>query len=35
MLDESLIYYSYVTLTTVGYGDIVPVSHAARTFSAV
>lgn len=28
-----LIYYSLVTLTTVGYGDIVPVSAPARGFS--
>ena len=26
-------YYSYVTLTTVGYGDITPVSQVARTLS--
>jgi len=24
------LYYSFVTLTTMGYGDIVPVSRAAR-----
>jgi len=28
-----MIYYSFVTLTTLGYGDIVPVSHAARTLA--
>ncbi len=28
-----LIYYSFVTLTTVGYGDITPVSPPARTLS--
>ena len=28
-----LIYYSFVTMTTVGYGDITPVSAPARTFS--
>lgn len=27
------LYYSYVTLTTVGYGDITPVSQVARTLS--
>ncbi len=26
-------YYSYVTLTTVGYGDITPVTQVARTLS--
>lgn len=26
-------YYSYVTLTTVGYGDMTPVSYPARSFS--
>jgi voltage-gated potassium channel len=28
-------YYSFVTITTVGYGDILPVSHIARAFSIV
>jgi hypothetical protein len=28
-----MIYYSFVTLTTLGYGDITPVSHAARTLA--
>lgn len=27
------LYYSFVTLTTVGYGDVTPVSSAARAFS--
>lgn len=27
------IYYSFVTLTSLGYGDILPLSHLARTFS--
>jgi hypothetical protein len=27
------IYYSFVTLTTLGYGDITPVSSTARSFS--
>lgn len=36
--DESLrepvlIYYSFITLTTVGYGDITPASSAARTLT--
>ncbi|TDI16415.1 MAG: two pore domain potassium channel family protein [Acidobacteria bacterium] len=28
--DFELVYYSFVTLTTLGYGDIVPVSPSAR-----
>jgi len=28
-------YYSFVTLSTLGYGDMTPVTHAARTFSWV
>jgi hypothetical protein len=28
-----LTYYSFITLTTVGYGDVTPVSAAARTLS--
>lgn len=30
---EYFLYYSYVTLTTVGYGDILPMSTPARTLS--
>ncbi len=30
---EHFSYYSYVTLTTLGYGDITPLSHLAKTFS--
>jgi len=30
-LATSLVYYSFVTLTTVGYGDITPVHPAARS----
>lgn len=30
-----LVYYSLVTLTTVGYGDIWPVTEAARSLSAL
>jgi len=26
-------YYSFITLTTVGYGDVTPVSAPARTFA--
>jgi hypothetical protein len=32
-LPHLLTYYSFVTLTTVGYGDITPISPAARTFA--
>jgi hypothetical protein len=32
-LPRVLIYYSFVTLTTVGYGDISPVSAATRTLA--
>src|SRR6516165_10611526 len=32
-LPHVLTYYSFVTLTTVGYGDISPVSPAARTLA--
>ena len=29
----TVLYYSFVTLTSVGYGDITPVSSAARALS--
>jgi hypothetical protein len=29
------IYYSFVTMTTLGYGDIVPISRTARSISAL
>jgi hypothetical protein len=32
-LDNTLFYYSYVTLTTVGYGDVVPISNTARSIA--
>jgi hypothetical protein len=32
-LPHVLTYYSFVTLTTVGYGDISPISPATRTFA--
>lgn len=32
---ESLYYFSYMTLTTVGYGDITPLSSAARALTVV
>ena len=28
-----LTYYSFVTLTTVGYGDVTPISPVTRTFA--
>lgn len=34
-LDHDLAYYSFVTLTTVGYGDITPVTPVARTLAMV
>src|SRR5262245_46477387 len=33
MLPQVLTYFSFVTLTTVGYGDVNPVSATARTFA--
>jgi len=33
MLPQLLIYYSFITLTTVGYGDIIPVAPAARSLA--
>ncbi|MEH6551805.1 MAG: potassium channel family protein [Pseudomonadales bacterium] len=30
---RDLMYFSYITLTTVGYGDILPVSSAARSWA--
>ncbi len=32
-LQDSLFYFSFVTLTTLGYGDIVPVSPLARSLA--
>jgi Ion channel len=29
----TLVYFSFVTLSTVGYGDITPLSHPARAFA--
>ena len=31
--DSGFMYYSFITLTTVGYGDITPVTGVARSFS--
>ena len=33
-LNHTLVYFSYVTLTTVGYGDITPVHPIARALAA-
>ena len=33
VIPESWMYYSFVTLTTVGYGDITPVSSVARSLA--
>ncbi len=30
-----LFYYSYVTLLTIGYGDVVPMSHMAQTLTVL
>ncbi len=32
-IEENLFYFSFVSLTTLGYGDIVPLSPMARTLS--
>jgi hypothetical protein len=32
---SGLLYFSLITLTTVGYGDIIPVSPLARMFAAI
>jgi hypothetical protein len=34
-LRPTLTYFSFITLTTLGYGDIVPVNHPARLFVIV
>jgi hypothetical protein len=31
---QQLLYYSYVTLTTLGYGDVLPVGHVAQSVAA-
>jgi hypothetical protein len=33
--DSDLIYYSFVTITTLGYGDIVPATIHAKSFVIV
>ena len=32
---SKLMYYSFITMTTVGYGDVTPLSPAARAFAAL
>jgi len=34
-LEQVMLYFSVITLTTLGYGDILPVSEAARMLSSV
>ena len=33
--EGSLFYFSFMTLTTVGYGDIIPVANAARAATVI
>jgi hypothetical protein len=35
ILRHSLLYFSLVTLTTLGYGDVVPIARIARTLAAL
>lgn len=35
ILGATSFYFSFITLSTVGYGDIVPVSHVARMLAAL
>jgi hypothetical protein len=32
---QNLLYFSFITLTTIGYGDISPLSDAARNFAII
>lgn len=32
---QDLLYYSFITLTTVGYGDILPLSQPAKSFATL
>lgn len=32
---SDLLYFSYITLTTLGYGEIVPVTAAARSLAII
>ncbi|MDQ7782484.1 MAG: ion channel [Desulfomonilaceae bacterium] len=33
--ESTLLYFSFVTLTTLGYGDIVPLSHTAQMLTVI
>ena len=35
LTEAQMVYYSFVTLTTLGYGDIVPVSPTARSLATL
>ena len=35
LLQSNLLYFSLITLATVGYGDILPVSETARTLAVI
>jgi uncharacterized membrane protein len=35
LLQSDMLYYSVVTLATVGYGDILPVSETARALAVI
>jgi hypothetical protein len=32
---QELIYFTFITLTTIGYGDISPLSESARNFAII
>jgi hypothetical protein len=34
-VSSELMYYSFITLTTIGYGDISPISEPARNFAVI